>query len=345
MSIASLLLYPYWASELFTQAKCFKSNPIIGSRRLNEAGLHEFRLQWAHRISGLRRRMLSGLADAQTLERFERDGAVALPNFLPQDAFQRLDDEIRASRLPCREMIQGDTITRSAPLGRRALRGMPEAARFLGDARVLGLSAYIGARWKHPLAMIVAVKNHYVRGRADPQRHFHSDTFHPTMKAWFFLDEVTRENGPFTYVLGSHRLTPSRLAWEREKALALCESGATDDATRLSARGSMRATEHDLQRMGFGARHPFAVAPNTLVIADTFGFHRRGDAERRSSRLSIYLSSRSNPFNPWPGAPVTAWRDLENGFIETERRLADRRAARLGRKPAWRKTTPEALFE
>lgn len=344
-SIRDVLLSPYWAAELLSQAKSFQSNPLIGSRRLNEAGLHELRLRGAHGISGFRRRLLARLVAPEIRARFDRDGALALPNFLAPDAFRRLDAEIRASRLPSREMIQGDAITRSAILDGAALRALPETARLLGDPRLLGLASYAGTRWKHPLAMILAVKNHYVGGRPDPQRHFHADTFHPTMKAWLFLDEVTAENAPFTYVPGSHRLTPGRLAWEREKALGLCGGPGRNDAERLSSRGSFRATEADLERMGYAAPHPFAVPPNTLVIADTHGFHRRGDAESRSSRLSLYLSSRSNPFNPWPGAPLRAWRALEHEIRKAQWRVADRRAEHAGRKSTWRPIPPEALFE
>jgi len=40
-----------------------------------------------------------------------------------------------------------------------------------------------------------------------------------------------------------------------------------------------------------------SVPANTLVIANTHGFHRRGDAQKRSMRTEIWSISRSNPFN------------------------------------------------
>ena len=39
------------------------------------------------------------------------------------------------------------------------------------------------------------------------------------MKAWLFLTDVARDEGPLTYIPGSHRLTPARLAWEKQKSL------------------------------------------------------------------------------------------------------------------------------
>ena len=56
------------------------------------------------------------------------------------------------------------------------------------------------------------------------------------MKAWLFLQDVGPADGPFSYVPGSHRLTPERLAWERKRSLTV---GRERDY--LSARGSFRA--------------------------------------------------------------------------------------------------------
>ena len=75
-------------------------------------------------------------------------------------------------------------------------------------------SKYCAARLKRPLYYVQSIKNGYVAGRSDPQKVLHSDTFHSSMKAWYFIDDVTEDRGPFTYVPGSHRLTWKRLKWE-----------------------------------------------------------------------------------------------------------------------------------
>ncbi len=36
-----------------------------------------------------------------------------------------------------------------------------------------------------------------------------------------------------------------------------------------------------------------------MVIANVFGFHRRGDASEPGERLTLFMNSRSNPFNPF----------------------------------------------
>ena len=62
-----------------------------------------------------------------------------------------------------------------------------------------------------------------------------------------------------------------------------------------------------------GLPEPVAVAvpANTLVLADTVGFHRRGQAQDERPRRAIYVYMRTNPFNPILGFRSNAWRRLE----------------------------------
>jgi hypothetical protein len=119
------------------------------------------------------------------------------------------------------------------------------------------------------------------------------------MKAWLFLTDVAIEDGPFAYVPGSHRLTPGRLAWEHERAVAA--PGAVD---RLSARGSFRADVADLTTLGLPSPKAFDVPANTLVVADTVGFHARSVSSRPSVRIELWAYARRNPFLPWTGFDI-----------------------------------------
>jgi hypothetical protein len=136
---------------------------------------------------------------------------------------------------------------------------------------------------------------------SDPQSEMHQDTFHPTVKAWLFLTDVEEEDGPFTYVPGSHRLTLPRLAWERRMSIEMSEANG-----RLTRRGSFRPDAHDLQAMALPPPRKFVVRANTLVVADTYGFHARGESMRPSMRVEMFASGRRNPFLPWVGFDL--WR-------------------------------------
>ena len=73
---------PLWVAQLPTGTKSFERNPIIGSRRLNEWGLHAARVALAHRLAWARRRKLAGLISPKDREAFDRDGFVVRRNFL-----------------------------------------------------------------------------------------------------------------------------------------------------------------------------------------------------------------------------------------------------------------------
>lgn len=296
MNPARYLLAPLWIAQLATGAKSFRDNPIIGSSALNARGLHVARLRRADAMSGRRRRKLARLVDRGDREAFDRDGFVEKRDFLPAEAFARLRDTSLCHRGPAREMVQGDTVTRRIALDAQALAAIPEARALLADPTWRGLIRYAGSFDQEPLTYIQSIHNQVREGQPDPQTHLHADTFHATVKAWLFLTDVAEDEGAFCYVPGSHRLTDERIAWERAKSLA-----APGGVDRLSGRGSLRVEPGELGALGLPAPRLFAVPANTLIVADTHGFHARGPSARPSVRVEIWAYGRRNPFLPWTG--------------------------------------------
>lgn len=184
---------PVWLLALATEAKSFKENPIIGSRRLNRAGLHIVRVRLAHLMADFRRKRLSHLLSEQ----------------------DRLD--------------------------------------FLAHAH---------------------------KALPDPQTQLHSDTFHPTAKAWLFLTDVGPYDGPFVYVPGS-----------------------------------LRVSRKALRRMGYPEPRAFAVKKNTLIVADTSGFHARGESRHTSTRIEIWGYGRRNPFLAWTGWDIQGMPGLKGRVV------------------------------
>lgn len=330
-------LWPWWALQLATGAKSFIDNPLIGSRRLNQAGLHVARLRLAHAMAWSRRRRLARLIDPADRAAFDRDGFVARSDFLPPEAFARLRDQIAAYRGPAREMVQGDAVTRRIALDPEALAAMPEARAFLDNSAFRGLVRYVGSFDSQPLCYIQTILARRFPGQRDPQLNLHADTFHPTIKAWFFLEDVALDEGPFTYVPGSHRLTPERIAWEHRKSLD------ARHAERLTARGSFRIEEEELASLGLPAPRRLAVPANTLVVADTFGFHARGEAAKASTRVEIWAYGRRNPYLPWAGFDLMSMRGITERRIGWRWRLRDRYAAWIGQP--WQQAGNKTAFE
>ncbi|WP_340315024.1 phytanoyl-CoA dioxygenase family protein [Rhizorhabdus argentea] len=295
-SILRSLLTPWWAAQLLTGAKSFRDNPLIGSERLNRRGLHARRVELARALAERRRVRLGKAADPADVAAFERDGFVMKRNFLAPDVFAALHRQLLAWKGPAREMVQGDTITRRYAVDPELLAAVPAMRAFVRDRRWRTLARYVASFDIEPLLYVQTILSQRLDAPPDPQTHLHADTFHPTMKAWLFLEDVAPEEGPLTYVAGSHRLTPQRLAWEQGRSLT---AGKGSDV--LSARGSLRITRDELASLGLPEPSAFAVPANTLVVADTFGFHARGHSERASTRIELFAYSRRNPFLPFAG--------------------------------------------
>jgi hypothetical protein len=156
------------------------------------------------------------------------------------------------------------------------------------------------------------------------------------------MEDIAEGRGPLTYVPGSHRPTPKRLAWEREQSLA---AAGADEVNRYSAKGSLRLSPSDLASMGLPAPVAFTVPANTLVIANTHGFHCRGAVDGKCSRLEIYASSRTNPFNPFPGLGTRAFQRAENWVAQAYWRFMDGQAARRGTVSSWHPVPSDKLMK
>jgi Phytanoyl-CoA dioxygenase (PhyH) len=291
--LKTLALGPWWVLQLLSSAKSFRDNPLLGSTRLNRLGLHRTRVRLAHAMTARRRRRLEGLVSAEDRAAFDRDGFVLHRHLLSPEAFAALKSRLLAHPAASREMTQGDTVTRRIAIDNALASELPELNALLAHPVWAGLTRYVCGYHRAPWAYVQAILSQVCPGEPDPQTQLHADTFHPTMKAWFFLTDVAEDEGPFCYVPGSHRLTQARLDWEQARSLT-----ARDSTDRLSARGSFRIKESELGPLGLPPPQRFAVPANTLVVADTFGFHARGPSRGSSVRIEIWGYDRRNPYFP-----------------------------------------------
>ena len=296
---------PLWLLALLTGAKSFADNPIIGSRRLNRAGLHGWRVRTAHVLAKRRRARLSALVPAELRDQFDRDGYVMIRDVLPAQEFGRFQSSLLDAEFHCRIHQQGDTVTRRVPVGASLLAEFPALRALLESARWKGLLAYAASTKIAPLYYLQTIVGGMIEGPPDPQTALHSDTFHPSLKAWLFLTDVPDDGRPLTYVAGSHRLTAARLAWERRKSIEVLDGG-----DRLSQRGSLRVSQQDLAELGLPQPTRFCVPANTLVVVDTCGFHARADSDRSTLRVELFAYCRRNPFLPWTGMDPLSWGPL-----------------------------------
>lgn len=329
VKIAKVMLAPLWALQLLTGAKSFLDNPIIGSARLNARGLHVGRVKLAAGLCAWRRRRLAYKVRSDWREAFDRDGFVVIRDVVPPAEFSALRAAILSYEGAAREMRQGDAITRRLAIDSAMLVAIPDLRALLDRRDIVALFHYVAGFRTTPLHYIQTIVSNDGANEADPQEVLHADSFHSSFKAWLFLNPVAEDEGAFTYVRGSHRFTPERIDWEHRRSLF--DPRIID---RLSARGSPRVLAQDIAAMKLGAPEILAVPGNTLVVADTVGFHARGASVRPGERVEIWSYSRRNPFLPWLGGDLLSLPGLAERRVNWLWRLRDKLEKRIGQP--WR---------
>ena len=290
-----IALLPLHLARVASGAKSFE-NPVLGSPALNRRGLHVARVRAAQEAADRRRRGMTAKLPAEHREHFAANGFVRWDDFLPEGTFRGVLAEIGRGGFERHDMRQGRTVTRRALIDDGELRERPNLRAAKDDPRLRDAVRYVASTGGEPLLTLQIVLAG-AAGDADPQTMLHADTFHPIAKAWLFLRDVGEADGPFQYVPGSHRMTPERYAWERELS-----ENPTAIADTYARRGSLRVAEDDLAALGYGCPVPMVVRANTLVVADTHGFHSRVHSPHSTVRIEIYASLRRNPYLPawWP---------------------------------------------
>lgn len=294
-----LLKLPYWFISVFTWDKSFRNNPIIGNYFLNQCGLHLLRVTVSHLLFNFRLCLLSPLLGKPERQAFKTNGYIVKYNFLPEQEFTALKQELCAYNGEIRETIEGDTFTQRLFLNKATLAKLPKTQGFVRHNTLTRLMRYCSSKNRLPLFYVEKLKfNNPDSAQTDPQKDLHIDTFHPCVKAWFFFDDVDDTNGPHIYIPGSQRLSWRRLRWEYRQSL-IASRPSVDSKTRRYWDGSFRVNADDLAFMQSLPAQIFRVPANTLLIANTHGIHRRGDAQGQSTRMTVWMQARDNPFNPF----------------------------------------------
>ena len=288
-----LLWPPSWFA-VFSSAKGFSSHPVLGSSTLNAWGLHAWRKSLAERLCQARRKRMRAKLPVTLTAQWDKNGYVRVDDFLDPDELAALGHELAEATFPVVEMEQPPALTRRANLDAQTCSGSyPALNRVITDSMLLGLLHYAAGYRGRPTVAVQCIHSDRddPHGQHDPQTDWHVDTFHSTAKAWLFLHPVSADEGPLAYVTGSHKQTESRLRWEQAQSVV-----AASHANALHAKGSFRASDAELAAMGYADHMVAAVPANTLIVADTGGFHRRMPSPHSTVRVEIYFSLRRNPF-------------------------------------------------
>jgi hypothetical protein len=246
----------------------FSVEKFLDWPELNRRGLHVFRTLLGTRLveDAIRRH---GLWDTPESREFRENGLLVRTDFLSPEDFERYRS---THQLPA---------STSADLA-RLVDCCVGNATFKGR---LGIQ-----RLEHDAA--------------DPQLDLHLDTFHPTVKFWYYLSDVSVEHGPLHIVAGSHVLTPEKLQWAFETSLIAGDRSHPEYVARCGKTGRRGSFGIDvggdgrlpLERLGLEPEQPMLGRANTLFLVDTSGLHRRGVIAEGLVRETARGARRVSPF-------------------------------------------------
>ena len=119
----------------------------------------------------------------------------------------------------------------------------------------------------------------------DANAKWHVDNYHDTHKAWLYLTDVKKENGPFNYLSGSAKFNFKRLYWEYINSV---KSLINKSYVPFSLEKNSNSFKLDKLEM--------ECNKNDFLVANTHGYHKRGYAQINQIRDAVSFFTRENPY-------------------------------------------------
>jgi hypothetical protein len=278
------------AETLLTSVKDFNLLELNTEAAL--AGIHVFRTYFAHLIQKVRRLQVPNTTKYS--RDYDESGIAVINDFLPDYTRIKIIEEIKSFPIAVFK-TPGNVIYN--------LSNNPSLsdAVFRSPMKTIVFDC-LAFHQDHAEGNMLYAQNTFVqklhnkKDDGDIQKVMHSDTFFPCVKWWYFPEQVRLDDGPFVYAPVSNKLTEDRLQYTYEQSVAISQGDIESSRTYSHVEGSLRINQQELAEMGI-SESSYAVPANTLIIANVFGFHRRGDVKSEAKRNSIHGSIRINhPF-------------------------------------------------
>ncbi len=267
----------------------FSSEKLIKDVELNKKGLHIFRCLFAERVFDERRKVL-GYNNNQYYDTFKNEGAIVIENYFQENEWNQIKD------------ISNKNLNIGNPTNINLTQD-----NFFQDLIKLATALPNGYQSLGTEFLV-----HIDGDRQFVPEYLHSDIFQPSIKIWLYLEDVSLDKGPLSYVMGSHRKNPKVLEWWYKMSCIACDETHKEFETYiyrdssdknnwdfspcLKSGASEEEINIELEKLDLPEITRFSKKENTLIIVDTSGFHGRGKAKAGMTRFSLRGGIRENPF-------------------------------------------------
>ena len=263
---------------------------LVKSSLLNRMGMQVFRTVAAKTLYKFRPAKVDASVQSH-VEELKREGMIVIPNFLPEDVFESVQKECMTAldqeTIPNKIHDHGATKVKIARLNECPPENFRNTLQFYKSPLIKNVFQAAEKKQFSPAAAMWGAE-HVVQGPADEEDReasLHSDIFYNTHKCWLYLTDVEEKDGPLVFVRRSHKTSIAQLKRIYHHSID-------------PEHNSRRISQEELEQLGL-KEEIMASPKNTLVIANTCGYHRRLKGQPGGQRYALHVSMRSHPFLFW----------------------------------------------
>lgn len=275
----------------------FSRQSLINILILNLFGLQIGRM-FLSRIIYYFRKFNSDPEIFKYVEILKKDGVLKIENFLNEDEYMKVrnDSEKIFSKFykyENKKVVKGPNLLESVYIKSKDLKDCKNIAKIFSKKMLFNLynalnKSVVVNRENFHFKLQKITQNFKKDSKdVDEDTHLHEDTYFDTYKIFYFIDEVKLKDGPFRYVIGSHKITFWKLIFSYLCSIRVFPWRDTFGWRKITK------TEASFRKL---KTVEFVVPKNTLVVANVNGYHGRLQGDGEGSRKAIGINIRLNPF-------------------------------------------------
>ena len=271
----------------------FSKKHTLSSKLLNNLGLPVLRTILTNSLINFRRYKNCRPKDGFELELL-KNGIITIPNFLPTNEFLDLKKEFSELISKKKNEDRNFKGVKSTTIKYNEFEQFP-SMKNLRDNKFLNRLICVGEGLRSLKINSFLIENTRFGStkhqRQDPNNLFHADVHFHSHKVFYYMNDITEDHGPFTYLKGTHQNNLNRLLYEFKRARL---DNATEFAWRLENNLQNKFFKRYLNNL-LKNKYKAIGRANTLIIGNVHGFHKVGDALEGNERELIRITFRHNP--------------------------------------------------
>lgn len=281
------------------------AKPTMYSRSvlLNVLGWHFVRILFFDLRRRLRPRIRIDARFKNYLNELEKEGVVVIPDFFPPEEYELIRSEYKANE-PHLRLTEHDTEILLPHVERLSLHDRRVDSRvrdlFIKNPLINAISAsFLNRPFRLPIeAYFVKIsvnEDELSLPKNGGTNNLHFDAPLRVFKVFYYINDTTVDQGPFTYCKGSaKRASLKRLLFEYRLSVrfALNRFNPENAGEYLNDEPWVKITPEEMREQGL-LETKTAAKGNTLVLANTGGFHRRGEFTKAGARETVEINFRA----------------------------------------------------